>query len=348
MTAAFELNVLTVLDRELGGDADRTRSPTGRAGTPSASASTCSCLDRRPGGALRGPRPRGALRRGRGAAGGVVGQVPPARPRGGAGRRGLVVQRWWTDGDYALALAGPPDQVATTPATQAPAARRQASSSMRMLRPTARRAWVVDPPRALTAQAADLRAVHPGHEAEEQPDHRDHEEPDDRDRRTDPQGGVRHPRGLQPSAGSRYCRTVPRPRIASTATSTAHPTGSATATAHTTTAPATSRDPGRRARPCPRCRPGSPPRPGPPPTSWPQPGRPGDVGRAPAQVRGRRRPRTVGSGAVVESGSSLSRSRSPAGEGSSLWVSSVTEAATSLSFSPCSRAWWAQNSTHHR
>ena len=89
VTAAFNRNVLSVLNRELDADFDPARVRPRRAcGTPTPSGSRCGCArgGRRPSHIARA-RARRRVRRGRGAAHRDQRQVPPRRRRAGARRR---------------------------------------------------------------------------------------------------------------------------------------------------------------------------------------------------------------------------------------------------------------------
>ncbi|GAA1911187.1 L-histidine N(alpha)-methyltransferase [Nocardioides lentus] len=108
VTAAFELNVLTVLDRELGGDADpdaftyRARWDAERERVDMLLVSTVDQVVRFAALDLEVHFAAGEELR-------VESSAKFRRPglEAELAAAGLVVQRWWTDGDYALALAGP-------------------------------------------------------------------------------------------------------------------------------------------------------------------------------------------------------------------------------------------------
>ena len=99
--------------------------------------------------------------------------------------------------------------------------RAAATSSMRMLSPTALSACTVDGQACGGADAEQLGEVDAEHEAEEEPDHRDHEEADDAEQDPDPQRGRPGAGDLETAAGDERTsrrRRRPGPRSPRAAT----------------------------------------------------------------------------------------------------------------------------------
>ena len=98
VTAAFNLNVLDVLNHRLGADFDRSAFEHSRSGTPSKSGSRCGCgpaatwSSQMPGlGPAGGRSPR------RGDPHRDLGEVPPGRLTAELAAAGFVERGWWTD-----------------------------------------------------------------------------------------------------------------------------------------------------------------------------------------------------------------------------------------------------------
>ena len=130
----------------------------------------------------------------------------------------------------AAARAGPPSRGDHDPATHtAAASERRRRSSIRMLRPTARSAALVEGQAPARPTRTALGGVHArATKPRNRPDDRDHEEADDRAERaptTRVRGGM--PAALSRRPGTTYFTTVPATRSAAATANTVHAVGAA-------------------------------------------------------------------------------------------------------------------------